>query len=283
MEHVVTDLIHVDENKIVIVDQSAGYGTGAHKEQVLVSMWRSEHAKADDSDVKLYSIPDLPFHEKGSAKCDINLPKCFLERAVVDAENGKDTWSTTFCPPGSITDIHWDYHGASQVMLGISTRKLWLLWPPTQKNLEWWRKHNTRQATGSDTLEAIQKLEGLNVVYQKGRQAFLMPPFHLHAVLTFEVSAHCGTAIWDHDSWKNTARQVTEWEYSWARDYFQNGFSQEDAQQTFLYLNHSISRWDKLHKKLVKKNTVSKSDLKELGEWVKTFQKKLSQGLRLLQ
>jgi hypothetical protein len=37
-------LIHANKRKIVIVDQSAGYGTGAHKEQVLVSMWQSMYA-----------------------------------------------------------------------------------------------------------------------------------------------------------------------------------------------------------------------------------------------
>ena len=185
---------------------------------------------------------------------------------MVEVDNGKCTWSTTFCPPGFITDIHWDYHGGSQVVSGISTRKFWLLWPPTHKNLEWWRKHNLWQLTGSDTLEAVQMLEGLNLVYQKGRQAILMPPFYLHAILTFKVSAHCGTVIWDHDSWKNTAWCVTEWEYSWVTDYLQNGFTREDAQKTLHYLNHSNLRWDKLHEKLAKKKAVSKSDLKELGK-----------------
>jgi hypothetical protein len=75
--------------------------------------------------------------------------------------------------------------------------------------------------------------------------------------------------------------QVTEWEYSWARDYLQNGFTREDTQQTLHYLNHSSSRWDKLHKKLAKKKAVSKSDLKELAEWVKKLEQDLSQGLLL--
>ena len=44
MEHVVAGFIHANKNNIVIVDQSAGYGTGAHKEQVLVSMWQSTYA-----------------------------------------------------------------------------------------------------------------------------------------------------------------------------------------------------------------------------------------------
>jgi hypothetical protein len=282
IEHVVADLIHTDEEEMVIVDQSVGQGVSASKEQVLASMWRSAHAKTDDSEIKLFSIPDLPFHKNGTGKCLIQLPNRFLDKAVVDSDNGKDTWSTTFCPPGTITDIHWDYHGGAQVMLGISTRKLWLFWPPSQKNLEWWKRRNLLPTKSSDTLEAIQVLEGLKVLYQTGRQAFFMPPFHFHAVLTFEVSAHCGTPIWDYDHWKHTARRVTEWEYLWGRDYFQNGCVREDARLTMEHLNHAMSRWDKLGKRLAKRKCVSKVDLQEFVDWVKVYRRNVEQRLAQL-
>ena len=279
MEHIVADLILAKHEDLNIVDQEIGHGTQSHKEQVLVSMWTAAYASSENSNVKLFTVPDIPFHPDGSGKCGIGLVKRFLEFAVTDTDTADGSWSSSFCPPGAITDLHWDYHGGSQIILGISTKKLWLFWPPTEKNLAWWSKHNLRPTSSSTTLEAIHNLEGLTVLYQRGRQAFFMPPFHIHAVLTFEVSAHSGTPVWDYNTWKDTARRVTEWEVAWARDYFENGHSCTDGVQALQYLLHAMERWDKLHKKLVKKKCVSKEDLVEFGNWVKIYLKKVEQNL----
>lgn len=93
-----------------------------------------------------------------------------------------------------------------------------------------------------------------------------MPPFHIHAILTFEVSTHSGTTIWDYNTWKDTARRVTEWEFAWARDYFENSHSSTDNVQALEYLLHAMMRWDKLHKKLIKKTGFSKLELVEFGD-----------------
>jgi len=283
MEHIVADLIHTKEEDLNIVDQSIGYGSDSHKEQVLVCMWSAAYAKSEDSHVKLFTVPDIPFHPDGSGKCQIGLSKRFLDLAVTDTEDVKGSWSSTFCPPGAITDLHWDYHGGSQIILGISTRKLWLFWPPTEKNLGWWSKHNIRQTTSSITLEAIHHLDGLTLLYQQGRQAFYMPPYHLHAVLTFEVSAHSGTPVWDYNTWRDTARRVTEWEYSWAQDYFDHGHSRLDGVQALHYLLHAMTRWAKLHKKLVKNKNLSKQELAEFGDWVKKYLNNVERKLVLMQ
>jgi hypothetical protein len=282
MEHIAADLINTPDDCLNIVDQSVGYGTVSHKEQVFVSMWNAANAKSEDSAVKLFSVPDLPFHPNGSGKCKISLAPDILDLAVMDKDDAKGTWSSTFCPPGTITDIHSDYHGGSQVIFGISTKKLWLFWPPTEKNLMWLSKHNLKSNTGAVTLEAIHHLEGLTLLYQQGRQAFFMPPFHIHAVLTFAVSAHSGTAIWDYNAWKNTARRVTEWEFAWARDYFENGHSKAHGVEALEYLEHAMTRWDKLHKKLVKKTGFPKTELGEFGQWTKTYLNKVQQNLKLM-
>jgi hypothetical protein len=280
MEHIVADLIRAQD--LNVVDQDVGHGTQSHKEQVIVSMWKAGFASSENSDVKLFTVPDLPFHPEGSGKCGIGLAKRFFDLAVPDTDSPKGSWSSTLCPPGSITDLHWDYHGGSQVILGVCTNKLWLFWPPTKSNLSWWKNHNLRPTTSFNTVEAIHHLEGLTFLHQRGRQAFFMPPYHIHAVMTFEVSAHSGTPIWDFKDWKDTAKTVTEWECDWARDYFDHGYSESDAHMTFEYLLHAMKRWDKLHKKLVKSKRGSKPDLVEFGDWVKSQTLKVQQNMKLV-
>jgi hypothetical protein len=102
-----------------------------------------------------------------------------------------------------------------------------------------------------------------------------MPLFHLHAILTFEVSAYSGTPIWDYNNWKDTARRVTEWEFGWARNYFENGHSGADGVQALQHLLHAMIRWNKLHKKLIKKTGSSKQELVELEGWIKIYIKKV--------
>ena len=124
MEHIVADLIHMPNDHLNIVNQSVGYGTESHKEQVLVSMWNTTYAKSEDSTFKLFSIPDLPFHPNGTGKCKISLTQHLLNLVVMDKDDAKGSWSLTFCPPGTITDLHSDYHGGSQIIIGISIKKL---------------------------------------------------------------------------------------------------------------------------------------------------------------
>ncbi|KIM72115.1 hypothetical protein PILCRDRAFT_16433 [Piloderma croceum F 1598] len=241
MEHIVADLILAKHEDLNIIDQEIGHGTQSYKEQVLVSMWTAAYASSENSNVKLFTVPDIPFHPDGSGKCGIGLVKRFLELSITDTDTADGSWSSSFCPPGAITNLHWDYH--------------------REKNLAWWSKHNLRPTSSSTTLEAIHNLEGLTVLYQRGWQAFFMPPFYIHAVLTFKVSAHSITPVWDYNTWKDTARRVTEWEVAWAWDYFENGHSCTDGVQVLQYLLHAMERWDKLHKKLIKKKCVSKDDL----------------------
>jgi len=87
MEHIIADLIQAKDKDLNIVDQAIGHGTQSHKEQVLVSMWNAAYASSKNSDVKLFTIPDIPFHPEGSRKCGIGLVKGFLELTVADTDN----------------------------------------------------------------------------------------------------------------------------------------------------------------------------------------------------
>jgi len=56
MEHIVGDLINIDDEDLNVVDQAFGHGTESHKEQVLVSMWNASYASLENPNVKLFTI-----------------------------------------------------------------------------------------------------------------------------------------------------------------------------------------------------------------------------------
>jgi len=128
-----------------------------------------------------------------------------------------------------------------------------------------------RVPTATVTLQAIDKLEGLQLLYQRGKSSFIVPPYNLHAVLTFEVSAHYGTALWDYEWWHKRAKAVTEWEYWWAQDYMHNEHSMDDSLQVVESLAHPMKQWDELVKMLSKK----KMNIDAFREWVKDYSKKV--------
>jgi len=73
-------------------------------------------------------------------------------------------------------------------MVGISTMKLWLIWPPTSKNLEWWSGFPAWMPMGRETIEVVNTMEGLSILYQQGLNTFTLPPYHLHAILQHQHS-----------------------------------------------------------------------------------------------
>jgi hypothetical protein len=128
------------------------------------------------------------------------------------------------------------------------------------------------------SLQAIDKLEGLQLLYQRGKSSFIVPSYYLHAVLTFEVSAHYRTTLWDYEWWHKKAKAVTEWEYRWAKDYMHNEHSVDNSLQVVELLTHLMKQWDELVKLLTKK----KMNMEPFREWVKNYSKKMDKLLKQL-
>jgi len=271
MDHIMMDLLHTDDGSLNIIDQQLRFGCEVTKAQFLAALIRAPHVKEFNPSTRLYSIPDLDFHEEGSHQCGITVPKNMLDFSVQSTRDGRRLWGTSLCPLGTVTDVHTDYHGPMQLMLGISTRKLWLIWPGTPKNFEWWASRRSRCPTSTVTVEAIQQLEGLKILYQTGRQAFILPPYHFHAVMTFETSAHCGTALWDYEWWLKASKAGIEWEYGWARDYMANEHPRSEAVALLNDLDVAMGKWEQLLAKLVKKNV----NVMKFKPWVKETSKKV--------
>jgi hypothetical protein len=115
------------------------------------------------------------------------------------------------------------------MMVDIHCDKLWLLWPATELNLQWWSQHHNRASNGAQiTRDALAHLEGLQVIHSNGSKAFILPPYHLHAVITFEASAHSGIALWGFPWW-DSSRQGIEWEIEWASNHSFHGCSATHA------------------------------------------------------
>jgi glyoxylase-like metal-dependent hydrolase (beta-lactamase superfamily II) len=52
-------------------------------------------------------------------------------------------------PPGAITHTHMDHYGREQYFAHLFGEKIWLLWPPSAKNLEIFGKYHM-QSTPED-------------------------------------------------------------------------------------------------------------------------------------
>ncbi|KAJ7878964.1 hypothetical protein B0H13DRAFT_2051757 [Mycena leptocephala] len=73
-------------------------------------------------------------------------------------------------PPGWFSDMHVDFAGLAQAIVHCDGEKLWLFWPATAKNLDWW---------GCNTLSrgsALDAMEGLEVMHVTDACAFIVPP-----------------------------------------------------------------------------------------------------------
>jgi hypothetical protein len=64
-------------------------------------------------------------------------------------------------------------------------------------------------------------------------------------VLTFEVSAHYGTTLWDYKWWFKRAKVVMEWECKWVGDYtVHNEHAVDDFVGVVESLTHLMEKWD---------------------------------------
>lgn len=142
--HVVADFLYADE--VQAADQGLrGFVDGVKKDQILASWLQGPYVRKMENTTRLYSILDLPFHKKGSGRCQIKIPDRFLVDGVKEKHEGIDLWGTSMCPAGTLTDIHFDYCGPAQLMVSIRGRKLWLLWPPSPQNLMESPPHSARK------------------------------------------------------------------------------------------------------------------------------------------
>jgi hypothetical protein len=226
---VITDSLNTPNDQIVVVDNAtctrmADMKSPAILAHMLMSSnpmtWRSHH--------RLITFLDIPFTLQGSHLSKTRLPFHLASTSIVPRTKGKIDFSSSLCPAGSVTNIHSDYSGAGQLMIGTNQNKLWLLWPLTDHNLAKWSAYHHRVLGPQDTMRLIEELEDLQLMHMKGKETFVLPPYTLHCVLTFEVSVHAGVQIWSFYLFDD-AKRIMEWEIRWAVNYDTNGFTREEG------------------------------------------------------
>ncbi|KAJ7816553.1 hypothetical protein B0H13DRAFT_2136618 [Mycena leptocephala] len=102
------------------------------------------------------------------------------ERTQYLERRGKEPWTASVrTPPGWFSDMHVDFAGLAQAIVHCDGEKLWLFWPATAKNLDWWGMQHPQPWIGhpSRLLEALDAMEGLEVMHVTDACAFIVPPF----------------------------------------------------------------------------------------------------------
>jgi hypothetical protein len=201
------------------------------------SMYATLSVRPWSPGTRVYGLLDVPATPDGIGACEINThpfhtdPSCLIE-------NG---WTTTWTPPGAITHPHMDFYGPAQYMVHFHGEKLWLLWPPTHQNLEWYSRHHRQVSSEYLTVQAIQDLEGLHVHYFDGssEDAFLVSPNYIHAVISISDSAHCGTRVWRMSDF-DTAERMMRWGIQWCANSL---VTRQETITALESINQDLSWW----------------------------------------
>jgi hypothetical protein len=116
------------------------------------------------------------------------------ERAQYLDRRGKEPWvASVRTPPGWLSDIHIDFSSVAQAIVHCDGEKLCLFWPATSQNLNWWGLPRIQHTSRLE--EALDALEGLEVMHLTEPCTFIVPPFCLHAAITFAGSTHTCVAF----------------------------------------------------------------------------------------
>jgi hypothetical protein len=125
-------------------------------------------------------------------------------------------FSSCIVPVGYFTDIHADGTALAQLIIHHEGEKIWLTWPATTENLQWFDHRFPSGAVGHVlAMEALHKLKGLQVIHATSPCCFVLPPFTFHCVITMKTSTHSGVYFAHKKHW-STAHNGLEF----ARDVF---------------------------------------------------------------
>jgi hypothetical protein len=162
--------------------------------------------------------------------CDIATADVYLEQTDLrlSLEIAKEIWPTMrfdrdvhhalLALKGNWTSLHLD-ELCTYTAVHLWGHKLWLLFPPSVENLgkfmafELWER-STRDDGGRDfedpehdrrLLDLMRSLEGGEYLVSKAGDVVMVPPFSIHAVLTFANSVLIGSTLWQEDTTEQLA------------------------------------------------------------------------------
>lgn len=188
LSRVLTDLVAVQPgNNPDLVNVADGHRMSSKTPsgvEILASMMTQLGKNEDMETLAPLSIP-VSTHGLGASQ--LCLPSWM--KGVTDG------WRSALSVPGMVTNVHRDYWLVGQVMQHIQGKKLWLIWPPEEKNIfqQPWPLLNERGV--EHITELIETTSNFLVYWCEEPATFTIPPFTLHAVLTFEISTHSGVRV----------------------------------------------------------------------------------------
>jgi hypothetical protein len=217
---------------------------------------------------RLYGALDIRLGEKGIKLCQYRAtPYDNDKRFLVDPGH----WTVALTPPAAITHTHADYYGRHQFFIHLFGHKLWLLWPPTKKNLDIYGKYHTQTTPVDLTSRCIDELEGLQAFFTTEEQAFVMMPNVLHACISVSASSHLGTWVWMLPEYKASLSMVG-WGLEWLGGKAGTDAPISDYEEELTTIKSEIDVW----KRLIKENPKD-ADSKEAKKILKSLEIKYSE------
>ena len=163
-----------------------------------------------DPNTKPYCIWDLTLDTNGELRKLISIPDRYRQGYVWKINGHSAAFSVTITQPGSIAEPHVDQSGSASLLNELLGRKLFVVWPPTPKNLEWF-SDKYGSFSGSIFDIALEQLEEPYCLVLEQGVYDLLPPGHFHGVLSPTNSAIAGVPI-VHSNLREIAERVMKWE-----------------------------------------------------------------------
>ena len=178
-----------------------------------------------DPVTKPYCIWDLSLKPGGTLASSISIPQQYQHGYVFrESKDGAPDISATITPPGTISEPHMDQTGSGTLLIQVLGRKLFIVWPPTQKNLSWFsNKYGLHSGTIFEA--ALEALEMPYCLLLEQGDYSLLRPGHIHGVLSATPSAIAGVPVVHHDL-RLEGELLMEWE-SKLRDHRKTGSPDE--------------------------------------------------------
>jgi hypothetical protein len=137
---------------------------------------------------------DVPSHPAGSGKIHVTTPHYLSHSGSVSfVPGGYPDKTAVVSTTGFITEPHWDYYGVPQIIMHASGEKLWLIWPPTEHNIQ---IASDALLTGARSMDlsiggALELLQGLEIrLCREQNDYFTLPPYAIHAVISVTSCSH---------------------------------------------------------------------------------------------
>jgi hypothetical protein len=170
------DNLTVEDLRVSLITDGMGPNYGDKKIPFILAALNIPPHPAGSGNIPV----STPHHLKGSGSCS-HVPGGYPDKTAVV--------STT----GFITEPHWDYHGVPQIVLHASGMKLWLVWPPTEHNIQVASDYLLLSATSIQFTigTALELLNGLELrLCKEQNDYFTLPPYAIHAVISVTACSH---------------------------------------------------------------------------------------------